>query len=52
MIDKPFQIYVKTVFNVIDVILKFGNPKTKTRKIHMNNSPCNFFKNMLLGHKN
>jgi hypothetical protein len=34
----------KLVFNVIDVILKFGSPKRKTHKVHMNNSPCKALK--------
>jgi hypothetical protein len=36
----------KLVFNVIDVIFKFGSPKRKTHKVHMNNDPCKAFKNI------
>jgi hypothetical protein len=51
MIDKPFKSMWNFVFNVIDVILKFENPKRKTHKVHMNNSPCKTFKKYLVGTK-
>ncbi len=34
----------KLVFNVIDVIFKFGNLKRKTHKVHRNNVPSKTFK--------
>jgi len=37
---------LKLVFNVIDIIFKFGSPKRKTHKVHMNNAPCKTFKNI------
>jgi uncharacterized protein YukJ len=36
----------KLVFNVADVIFKFGNPEKKIHKVHMNNDPCKAFKNI------
>jgi len=48
---KHSQIYVKTCINVIDVIFKFGSPKRKTHKVHMNNSPSKAFKKYAFGPK-
>jgi hypothetical protein len=42
---------LKLVFNVIDVIFKFGSPKRKTHKVHRNNAPSKNFKKMFLGQK-
>jgi len=36
----------KLVFNVVDVIFKFGSPKRKTHKVHRNNEPSKTFKNI------
>ncbi len=41
----------KLVFNVADVILKFGSPKKKTHKVHKNNAPSKTFKNIFFGTK-
>jgi hypothetical protein len=38
----------KLVFNVIYVIFKFGSPKRKTHKVHMNNASCEAFKKYAL----
>ncbi len=46
----PYKIF-KLIFNVIDVILKFGSPKRKTHKVHMNNDPCKTFKKYAFGIK-
>jgi hypothetical protein len=42
---------VKTCINVIDVILKFGSPKRKTHKVHINNSPSKALKKYAFGTK-
>ncbi len=34
----------KLVFNVANVIFKFGSPKRKTHKVHKNNAPSKTFK--------
>jgi hypothetical protein len=34
----------KLVFNLANVIFKFGNPKRKTHKVLMNNDPCKALK--------
>jgi hypothetical protein len=39
----------KLVFNVIDVIFKFENPKRKIVKVRMNNNPCKAFKKYVFG---
>jgi hypothetical protein len=36
----------KLVFNVIDVIFKYGSLERKVHKVHMNNEPCKAFKNI------
>jgi hypothetical protein len=41
----------KLVFNVIDVILKFGSPKRKTHKVHKNNAMFKTFKKYVFGTK-
>ncbi len=41
----------KLIFNVIDVILKFGGPKKKTHKVHMINDPCKALKKYAFGTK-
>jgi hypothetical protein len=41
----------KFICNVIDVIFKFGGPKKKTHKVHMNNDPFKAFKNTCFGDK-
>jgi hypothetical protein len=38
----------KLVFDVVDVIFKFGSPKKKTHKIQKNNAPSKIFKNVFL----
>jgi hypothetical protein len=42
----------KLVFNVIDVIFKFGSPKRKTHKVDMNSDPYKTFKTYAFGTKN
>ncbi len=42
----------KLEFNVVDVILNFGNFKKKTHKVQRNNAPSKTFKKMLLGQRN
>ncbi len=42
----------KLVFNVIDVIFKFGSFKKKTHKVHKNNAPFKIFKKYAFGTKN
>jgi hypothetical protein len=42
----------KLVFNVTDVILKFGNPRRKIHKVHRNNALFKIFKKYVLGTKN
>jgi len=39
------------VFNVLDVIFKFGSPKKKTHKVHRNNAPSKTFKKYAFGTK-
>ncbi len=41
----------KLVFNVFDVIFKFGSPKRKTHKVHKNNAPFKNFKKYAFGTK-
>jgi hypothetical protein len=41
----------KVIFNVLDVIFKFGNPKRKTNKVYMNNDPCKALKKYAFGTK-
>ncbi len=50
LINLPKSMW-KFVFNVIDVILKFGSPGRKTHKVYKNNSPSKAFKKLLLGQK-
>ncbi len=40
------------VFNVDDVIFKFGSCRNKVHKVHRNNAPFKTFKKMLLEQKN
>ncbi len=40
------------LFNVINVILKFGSPKRKTHKVHKNDAPSKTFKEYDFGTKN
>ncbi len=42
----------KLVFNIIDVILKFGSPKRNTHKVQRNNAPFKTFKKYALGQRN
>jgi len=47
------KIYIwKFIFNVIDVIFKFGNLKRKTHKVQRNNASSKTFKNMFLRQRN
>ncbi len=39
------------VFNVIDVIFEFGNPKRKTHKVLKNIAPSKTFKNIFFYNK-
>jgi len=39
----------KFVYNVINVIFKFGSPKRKTHKIQRNNAPFKTFKKYAFG---
>jgi hypothetical protein len=39
----------KFVFNVVDVIFKFGSPKRKTHKVHKNNASSKIFKKYAFG---
>jgi hypothetical protein len=41
----------KLIFNVVDVILKFGSPKRKTQKVQGNNAPSKHFKKYAFGTK-
>jgi hypothetical protein len=48
---KPSQIYVKLVFNVVDVIFEFGGLKRKTHKVLKNIAPSKTFQNICFWNK-
>jgi hypothetical protein len=48
---KTFPNPCEILFNVDDVVLKFGSPKRKIHKIQRNNAPFKTFENFAFGTK-